>query len=94
MSPLPNYTADELVSHMPPAAIADLMEWGPARTPQQQFAIVLSRELPIDAIIHSGAVNIHALHDDNPVNEYFFLRAKLPHKWGTPLYRTIAKWQD
>ena len=94
MSPLPNYTADELVSHMPPAAVADLMEWGPARTPQQQFAIVLSRELPIDTIVRSGAVNIHALHDDNPVNEYYLLRDKLPRKWGTPLYRAIAKWQD
>jgi len=72
-SPIPAYPAATLASHLPPAAKADLVEWGPASTAEEQFARVLSRELPIDALI-SRAPNVPAMHDDRPVNEYFLLR--------------------
>ena len=94
MSPIPNFTPAELAAHMPPTAVADLLEWGPGKSPEQQFAMVLSHEISVDLIVNAKGVPIQALHDDRPVNEYFWLRATLPHKWGVPLYRTIAKWRD
>jgi hypothetical protein len=49
------------------------MEWGPASNPQEQFEIVLSREVLLDALIQQ-APDAPALQDDRPVNEYFLLR--------------------
>ena len=94
MSPIPNFTAAELATHMPPAAVADLLEWGPGKSPEQQFAIVLSREISVDSIVNARGVPIQALHDDRPVNEYLWLRTTLPGKWGVSLYRVIGRWRD
>ncbi len=71
--PLPNYSAATLASHLPPAASADLIEWGPAATAQDEFARVLNQEVRLDDLIHK-APNIPSLADDRPVNEYFLLR--------------------
>ena len=49
------------------------MEWGPASSPQEQFELVLSHEVSLDALIQQ-APNAPALQDDRPVNEYFLLR--------------------
>ena len=35
--PIPDRTAAELVARMPAPAVKDMMEWGPAATPEEQF---------------------------------------------------------
>ena len=72
-SPIPDFSAATLASHLPPAATADLVEWGPSSTAEEQFARVLDQEVPLDEIIAS-APNVPPLRDDHPVNEYFLLR--------------------
>ena len=66
-------SATDLANRMPPAAAADLVEWGPYATPTQQFDAVLKNELPIDWII-SLDKNAPAMQDDRPINEYCLLR--------------------
>jgi len=71
--PIPLRTAAELVARMPASAVTDMMEWGPAKTPEQQFQMLLSREsTPQQMIALSPAAP--ALQDDRPVNEYYLLR--------------------
>ena len=72
-TPIPVRTAYQLVDRMPTQAISDMMEWGPATTPDRQFAMVLDRELSLDKVI-AQAPNAPALKDDRPVNEYFLFR--------------------
>ena len=72
-SPIPSFSAATLASHLPAAAAADLIEWGPASTAEDQFARVLKQEVPLDEII-ATAPNVPALQDDRPINEYYFLR--------------------
>jgi len=73
MDPIANLSSAALVSHMPPAAAADLVEWGPEKTPQQQFDLILSQEFsPQDIIARSPQTP--ALEDDQPINEYPLLR--------------------
>jgi spermidine synthase len=74
--PFPERTALELAERMPQTAAQDLVEWGPATTAEQQFSIVLGRELTLDQMT-SGAPTAPALQDDHPENEYFFLRKYL-----------------
>lgn len=71
--PIPNRSAVDLAKRMPPAAAADLVEWGPFPTPEQEFAAVLQNEMPIDFVI-SLDKNAPAMQDDRPVNEYYLLR--------------------
>lgn len=71
--PIPPRTAEELVSRMPAPAIKDMMEWGPAPSPERQLAVVLNSEFSPDAMI-SEAPHAPALTDDRPVNEYFLIR--------------------
>lgn len=75
--PIPEWTAQQLVQHMPPKAAADMMEWGPAPTPEKQFEDFLSTETSLDQMI-ALAPNAPALQDDRPVNEYFVLRRLFP----------------
>jgi spermidine synthase len=75
--PLPDWTPQQLVAHMPPNAIADMMEWGPKSAPAQQFAAVLNTEFPIDQMI-AEAPDAPPLEDDRPVNEYYVLRSLFP----------------
>jgi spermidine synthase len=71
--PIPNRTAAELAQRMPASAVADLVEWGPFPTAEQQFAAVLGKEISVEQLI---AVNkdVPAMEDDRPVNEYYLLR--------------------
>jgi len=71
--PIPNRGAAELARRLPAAAAADLVEWGPYSSPEQQFAEVLKQEVSVDAII-AKAPGVPALRDDQPVNEYYLLR--------------------
>jgi spermidine synthase len=73
MTPIPHLSASELADKLPPDAARDLMEWGPASSPEAQFEIVLSHELSLDGLIQQ-APSAPALQDDHPVNEYFVLR--------------------
>jgi predicted membrane-bound spermidine synthase len=75
-SPLPSPSAALLASRLPPAAVRDLLEWGPASTAEQQFAGVLNQELSLDGLIALDP-GVPALQDDRPVNEYFVLRRAL-----------------
>ncbi len=71
--PIPVRSAAELVARMPPAAVADMMEWGPAETPEKQVNMLLGREASIDNLI-ALSPSIPTLTDDRPINEYFMLR--------------------
>lgn len=71
--PIPIGTADELLARMPAPAIADMMEWGPANTPAEQFELVLSKPVALDQLI-ALSPSTPALQDDRPINEYFLLR--------------------
>jgi len=73
MSPIPPTSADVMASRMPPAAAADMIEWGPETTPERQFTAALQRELPLDQLIQKYPT-APAMVDDRPVNEYFYLR--------------------
>jgi spermidine synthase/MFS family permease len=73
MRPIPARTAADLVARMPAAAIVDLMEWGPAKTPDQQFNRILSTETTTGQMI-ALSPGTPALQDDRPINEYFLLR--------------------
>ncbi len=73
MDPIPNRSADEMLARMPAPAIADMMEWGPAKTPNAELQMLLSSELAPESIVQL-APNIPALRDDRPTNEYFILR--------------------
>ena len=71
--PIPHRTAEEALVHMPPAAVADMLEWGPARTGQLQLAFILSGEVsPEDLIALSP--DTPEMEDDRPINEYDRLR--------------------
>lgn len=72
--PIPYRSAADLAKRMPASAAADLVEWGPFPTAEQQFAAVLKREVPIDWVI-SADRNAPAMQDDRPVNEYYLLRS-------------------
>jgi hypothetical protein len=71
--PIPNQSAAELASRMPPRAAADLVEWGPFPTAEQQFAAVLRHEVPVSRLVAIDPL-APAMQDDRPVNEYYLLR--------------------
>jgi spermidine synthase len=74
--PLERRSAGELASRMPPAALKDLMEWGPQPTPERQFQVVLGAEMPLRKLI-DYAPDAPVLTDDRPVNEYYLLHRLL-----------------
>lgn len=71
--PIPYRSASELAARLPANAAADLVEWGPFSTAEQQFAAVLKNEVPIDLVIGVDK-NAPTMRDDRPVNEYGLLR--------------------
>jgi spermidine synthase len=74
-SPLLSTSAAVLASRLPPAAISDLLEFGPAQSAEQQFAMVTGSEFSIAGLIGRAPGNVPALQDDRPVNEYYILRS-------------------
>jgi len=77
--PIPDRSAADLAKRLPPSAAADLVEWGPFATPEEQFAAVLKNELPIGWLINLDK-NAPAMQDDRPVNEYYLLRQMRANK--------------
>lgn len=71
--PIPIRTAAELVARMPPGAVSDMMEWGPAASPEEQVNLLLSHQSSTDAVIALSPATA-TLTDDRPINEYFLLR--------------------
>jgi spermidine synthase len=71
--PIPIRTAAELVARMPAGAVTDMMEWGPAPSPEEQVNLLLSHPSSPDAIIALSPATA-TLTDDRPINEYFLLR--------------------
>jgi spermidine synthase len=80
--PMPDWTTEQMVQHMPASAVKDMMEWGPEKTPERQFANVLGRGLTLDDMI-AEQLNAPALQDDRPLNEYYVIRRKWlkPRQW-------------
>ena len=73
--PLRNWSAEELVQHMPSSAAKDLIEWGPQATPEGQLVMILNNEISLDNLLAEDP-SAPALQDDRPVNEYYLLRMK------------------
>lgn len=71
--PLGELSAPALAERLPPAAVTDLLEWGPQADAPAQFAAVVQREIPIQAVL-ALAPRMPAVEDDRPTNEYFLLR--------------------
>ncbi|MGA3071100.1 MAG: fused MFS/spermidine synthase [Terracidiphilus sp.] len=76
MEPIPITPSSVLAERMPPAAASDFVEWGPQTTPQQQFELVLSRELTLENLVAEDP-RVPAMRDDQPINEYYLLRSWL-----------------
>lgn len=73
MQPIAERSADELVKRMPAESVADMMAWGPAATPTEQFDRMLRTDLTTQKLISLSPAT-PALQDDRPVNEYDMLR--------------------
>jgi len=76
MQPFPAYSASHLAGHLPPAAVTDLVEWGPEVSAEGQFGHVLRNELSIDQLI-AKAPKVPPLEDNRPINEYYLVRRVL-----------------
>jgi hypothetical protein len=74
MEPMPMNSSTTLASRLPPAAAADLVEWGPEADVEKQFRRILERQVPIANIV-ALAPRTPALRDDEPINEYYLLRS-------------------
>jgi spermidine synthase len=73
MEPIPLVSGSALASRLPPAAAADIVEWGPAATAEGQFNQILAREVSVEKIIAEDP-DVPVLEDDQPINEYYLLR--------------------
>jgi predicted membrane-bound spermidine synthase len=71
--PIQNRSSAELVARMPAKAVTDMMEWGPAKAPDEQFGLMLSAEMSAEQLVAMSPAT-PALQDDRPINEYYFLR--------------------
>ncbi len=76
MQPMPAARAAELARRLPAAAVADLLEWGPASSAEQQFGLALAREIPLESFLRAAPA-VPPLDDDRPINEYYLLRTSL-----------------
>jgi spermidine synthase len=80
-SPLPRVNPAELARRLPPAARADLEEWGPEPTALKQAAAFLANEVDPRALLAEGALSPR-ISDDRPFNEYYLLRRLFPGALG------------
>jgi predicted membrane-bound spermidine synthase len=77
-APMNRLPAATLAGRLPPAAVRDLLEWGPTSSALSQFETVLGQERPIQDLIQAHP-SAPLLTDDRPVNEYFLLRLIAGH---------------
>jgi len=73
MEALSSEPASVLAARFPPRAAADLVEWGPESTAEEQLSDVLAHEQEVRNIIALDS-EVPPLEDDQPINEYFALR--------------------
>ncbi len=78
--PISDRNASQLASRLPERAQVDFTEWGPYSTAQEMFAAVLRQERPLASFIAKNP-RVPPISDDQPINEYFFLR------WNFNYYR-------
>jgi hypothetical protein len=71
--PIPERTAAEAAGRMPPAAQADLIEWGPQTSAEAQLESMLKRKRSFQRLI-DRAPDAPVLTDDRPLNEYYLMR--------------------
>jgi predicted membrane-bound spermidine synthase len=76
MDPLPDVSGSVLAARMPASAVSDFIEWGPKRSADEQFDLVLTRVIPIEELLREDPA-VPVLTDDEPINEYFLLRRLL-----------------
>jgi predicted membrane-bound spermidine synthase len=76
-SPIPDFSAAQLVARTPANALTDMMEWGPAKTALEQYGLLVSHEVQTKDLI-GPAANTPSLQDDRPINEYYWLRTNYP----------------
>jgi spermidine synthase/MFS family permease len=72
-TPIPVLPAHVLARRLPPAAAADLAEWGPEPTAEAQMAKLLSHEISLREVL-ALLPDVPVLEDDRPYNEYFLIR--------------------
>ncbi|MGA8088519.1 MAG: hypothetical protein WCA10_14515 [Terracidiphilus sp.] len=87
MRPIAERSADELVKRMPAEVVTDMMEWGPAATPTEQFDRMLRTDLTTQMLI-SRSPDTPPLQDDRPVNEYDMLR-----HWSHYVHAGMRDWK-
>jgi len=71
--PLPVRSSADLTARMPPAAIADLVEWAPDWKPGDIVQVMVAAEQDL-AELAKSPIELPMLTDDHPTNEYFALR--------------------
>jgi spermidine synthase len=71
--PMGRLDAAELTRRIPAAAQADLVEWGPYHTAEEQVRAVVDFEFSL-ASLHGKDDSAPAIEDDRPLNEYDWLR--------------------
>jgi len=76
MEPIPTMSSADLAARLPRAATSDLVEWGPESTAEQQFKDVLAGERSVESFVAKDP-RVPALEDDQPINEYYFLRQEI-----------------
>lgn len=71
--PIAVRTAAELLARMPERAVEDMMEWGPAKSPEAEMHLLVDHESSISEVIELSP-STPPLTDDRPINEYFLIR--------------------
>jgi len=72
-SPIVVPPVDVLAGRIPPRAVVDMLEWGPARTASAQLNLMVSREVALESLV-AAAPHVPVLRDDRPYNEYYLVR--------------------
>jgi spermidine synthase len=72
-SPIAVPSADVLASRVPPRAVVDMLEWGPASTASAQLNLMVGREVALQSLL-AAAPDVPVLRDDRPYNEYYLVR--------------------
>jgi predicted membrane-bound spermidine synthase len=78
MDPIPEKTAAQLAEAMPAQAKRDIMEWQTSGDLTNDLQIVLTQEVPMSKVLNPDLRL--AITDDQPFNEYFFLRDEQIYK--------------
>jgi spermidine synthase len=72
MEPIPVKSAVQLTEAMPQKARHDILEWSSSGDLKADLETVLSHEVPVEKVLNPDLKL--AITDDQPYNEYFFLR--------------------